>query len=37
MDVELIGGRIYKHSNVSVGTVAIEAIFEPARICTSWT
>jgi DeoR/GlpR family transcriptional regulator of sugar metabolism len=24
--VELIGGRIYKHSNVSVGSVAIEAI-----------
>jgi DeoR/GlpR family transcriptional regulator of sugar metabolism len=26
LDVELIGGRIFKHSNVSVGTVAIEAI-----------
>ncbi|MEB2846513.1 DeoR family transcriptional regulator [Rhizobiales bacterium RZME27] len=26
VDVELIGGRIYKHSNVSVGSVAIEAI-----------
>jgi DeoR/GlpR family transcriptional regulator of sugar metabolism len=26
VDVELIGGRVYKHSNVSVGTVAIEAI-----------
>lgn len=26
VDVELVGGRIYKHSNVSVGTVAIESI-----------
>lgn len=26
VDVELIGGRIYKHSNVSVGALAIEAI-----------
>lgn len=26
VDVELIGGHIYKHSNVSVGAVAIEAI-----------
>jgi DeoR/GlpR family transcriptional regulator of sugar metabolism len=26
VDVELIGGRIFKHSNVSIGTVAIEAI-----------
>ncbi|MBB3656746.1 DeoR/GlpR family transcriptional regulator of sugar metabolism [Rhizobium sp. BK650] len=26
VDVELIGGRIFKHSNVAVGAVAIEAI-----------
>ncbi|MCG5238437.1 DeoR/GlpR family DNA-binding transcription regulator [Azospirillum doebereinerae] len=26
VEVELIGGRIYKHSNVAVGAVAIEAI-----------
>lgn len=26
VDVELVGGRIFKHSNVAVGTVALEAI-----------
>ena len=26
VDVELVGGRIYKHSNVAVGAVAIEAV-----------
>ncbi|WP_410217634.1 DeoR/GlpR family DNA-binding transcription regulator [Paracoccus sp. (in: a-proteobacteria)] len=28
IEIELIGGRIYKHSNVSVGAVAMEAIHQ---------